>query len=276
MAEAPAGKHSAAPIAPKGKQKASRTGLKVLLAVLIVGVLAGAGYYTWGTMQLQKAASNVTDPIVPDQSASTSEQTKVSNPVDFDSLTAQNADTIGWISVPNTNVNYPVMKSSTDDSYYLQHNFNGEYDIAGAIYMELQNSSSFLDSVTVLYGHCISGDSMFTTLHYFEDTTFFNNHPTFYIYTPGHILTYTIVSSYQADDSHILNTHKFSDQQVLLNYFASVQHPDALVQNSRSTADTTLTATSKIVQLSTCMTNDIYDNRRYIVTGVLTNDQLTN
>ena len=114
---------------------------------------------------------------------------------------------------------------------------------------------------------------MFHNLHNFEDADFFNENGEFYIYTPGHILTYKIVSAYQYDDRHILNSFNFADPVVRQDYFNSVCNPDALLKNVRD--GVTLDADSKIVQLSTCMLDSSQGNSRYIVSGVLTSDQET-
>lgn len=176
--------------------------------------------------------------------------------------------------MPDTNVSYPVLRSTTDDSYYLDHDVDGNATVAGSIYMEMKNQQQFLDYVTVLYGHCLQVDTMFTTLHNFEDPTFFNTHPTFYIYIPEHIYTYTVISAFNYDDRHILNSFNFNDPSVRASYYAMLQNPDSLVVQKRSGLN--ITTDSKIVQLSTCLSGYSYDNQRYIVSGVLTNEQLTN
>ncbi|MFR7671507.1 MAG: hypothetical protein ACLU0O_13235 [Collinsella sp.] len=63
----------------------------------------------------------------------------------------------------------------------------------------------------MIYGHVNGG--VFHNLHNFEDADFFNENGEFYIYTPGHILTYKIVSAYQYDDRHILNSFNFADSR---------------------------------------------------------------
>ncbi|MCQ4882189.1 class B sortase, partial [Alistipes onderdonkii] len=83
----------------------------------------------------------------------------------------------------------------------------GDYAIEGAIYTEMANNTDFSDPVTVLYGHNLQNGTMFSTLHYFENEDFFNEQDPLYIYTPGHALTYRVVSAYLYDDRHILNSY---------------------------------------------------------------------
>lgn len=90
---------------------------------------------------------------------------------------------------------------------------------------------------------------------------------------PGHVYTYTIVSAYQYDSRHILNSFDFSDEQALLDYFAFVQDPDSIIRNVNP--NVTLDASSKLLQISTC-TSDLYDtSARYIISAVQTADQQT-
>ena len=112
---------------------------------------------------------------------------------------------------------------------------------------------------------------MFSDLRNFTDKDYFDAHEEMYIYTPGHILTYRIISAYEYDNRHIMNSFDFSDPQVRQDYFASVLSPTSMQVNVREGA--TLSADDKIVQLSTCVEGN--SASRYIVTGVLVSDQET-
>ena len=135
---------------------------------------------------------NTPEPVV-EQPAQDTADNRVENPIDFTSLKQENPDIYAWIHVPGTDVNLPVLQSATNDFLYLDHNKDGDYAIEGAIYTEMANDTDFSDPVTVLYGHNLQNGTMFSTLHYFENEDFFNEHDTLYIYTPGHALTYRVV-----------------------------------------------------------------------------------
>ncbi|WP_241963648.1 class B sortase [Gordonibacter sp. 28C] len=229
----------------------------------------------WQQHELDRVAEemkNTPEPVI-EQPANDVADPRIENPVDFPALMAENPDIYAWIHIPNTDVNLPVLQSVTDDNFYLDHNRDGEYAIEGAIYTQMANSTDFSDPVTVLYGHNLQNGTMFSTLHYFENEDFFNANDTMYIYTPGHVLTYRIVSAYLYDDRHILNSYDFSNPAVLQEYFDFVMHPDSLLVNTRT--DTELSIDDKIVQLSTCMSDTNHTSSRYIVTGVLIDDQPT-
>jgi sortase B len=75
------------------------------------------------------------------------------------------------------------------------------------------------------------------------------------------------------DDRHILNSFDFSNPQVLQDYLSFVQDPDALIANAR--ADAGLGVDDRLVQLATCMSNPAWSTSRFLVSGVLIDDQLT-
>ena len=268
----PHGKHA---IDPGNNAKGSShgsTALKVLFIVLVVLALAGAGYLAWQWWNTQKAADEGAEeaPAVPTEQT----DSKVQNPIDFASLRQENSDIYAWIYIPDTNVNYPVLQSPTDDSFYLNHDKDGNYSEAGSIYSQMANSTDFSDPVTVLYGHNMNSGGMFATLHYFENKEFFDSHQDMYIYTDGHIFTYKVIAAYQYDNRHILNSFNFSNEQVTQQYFDSVLNPDSMVLNVREGVQ--LSASSdKIVQLSTCTGDANRLTKRYLVTGVLVSDQQT-
>jgi sortase B len=263
---------------------AKKTKSKILLIiaiVLIIAALAVAGFMLKSCMDMNKAAEVQNSTPTPQttvessSSSSTAEVALPDNPIDFATQQAQNADIYAWIYIPNTNINLPVLQSTISDNYYLDHDINGASSVAGAIYSQSANAKDFSDPVTLLYGHNLLNSTMFTQLHYFEDATFFANNPTFYIYTPGHILTYEVVAAYQYDDRHILNSFDFSNPTVVQNYFNTVLSPTSLLVNVREGA-TLDASTDTIVQLSTCMDGAYSSTSRYIVTGKLIDDQATN
>lgn len=84
----------------------------------------------------------------------TEEQSEVI-PVKFEELQAVNPDVYAWITVPGTDIDYPILQHASDNSYYLMHNIDGSYGYPGCIYTENMNSKDFTDNNTVIYGHNI-------------------------------------------------------------------------------------------------------------------------
>lgn len=219
---------------------------------------------------------NATPPVEKSTASTTTDVTErtVENPIDFDTLKKGNDEIYAWIKVDGTKVDYPIVQNRTDDSFYLRHKAEDKsWSASGAIYTELGNSKDFGDYVTVIYGHNGYSDTMFTTLHYFEKEDFFNDHPYFYIYTPTKKLTYQVVSAFKYDDRHILNSFDFAKEEVLNNFRGMIQSPDSSLKNVRTDLDTEIDNRSRIVVLSTCITNQ--KSSRYLVCGVLVKNEKT-
>lgn len=193
--------------------------------------------------------------------------------INWDTLKEDNKDIYSWIYIPNTNVDYPIVQPAENegDDFYLNRNVKKEYEFAGSIYSEKQTSRDFSDSVTLIYGHNMLNDSMFASLHKFEDKDFFKKNQYIYVYMPYRKLTYKIYAAYVYDDRHILNSFDFTDDKVLQDYFNYTLNPDSMTKNTRKVK---LDLNSKIITLSTC-TNGA-ENTRYLVQGVLTKDEQTN
>ena len=123
--------------------------------------------------------------------------------------------------------------------------------------------------MTVLYGHNMANGSMFATLHRFYDADFFNQNRYIYVYTPDRKLTYEIVSAFEYDNRHIMNSFDFSDDNVFSDYLNMIKNPHSVSVNKRNTE---LTTDDKILVLSTCLNSG---DGRYLVQGVLKKDEPT-
>lgn len=265
----------------------------MVLSILLIGAAVGvSAFFLWPketnydifrpttqpTASTSPSENNhtETDPTESTEVPSTQEATQPplpDNPVDFAALQAVNPDAYAWIYVPNTLVDYPVLQSGADlpEDFYIYRNLEKQYEFRGCIYSQKANAKDFSDPVTVLYGHHMLDDSMFSTLYYFRDQQFFDANEFFYIYTPGHILTYRIVSAHQYDERHILNSFDFSKESIFQEYLDEISNPRSMLADVRE--GITLTTEDRIVTLSTCISGG---SQRYLVQGVLIDDQATN
>lgn len=115
--------------------------------------------------------------------------------VDFASLQAACPNAVAWIQVSGIDaINYPVVQY-TDDSYYLDHSWDGQYSRYGAIFMETQNAADFSDAYTLIYGHNMKDGSMFGGLKKYAKESFYQeNGGIVTIYLPTETQTYQIFS----------------------------------------------------------------------------------
>ena len=282
--------------AKKSKKRSNKTLWIIVLILSLLLIAIGLGVCAWVYVgqsvdfsDYRKEPTETNTPAVPTEgpvqdgsvSGGTTEPgvlpTEIAvplgdNPIDFKGLQKLNGDIYAWIYIPKTGIDLPVFQASADkdDNYYMYRNAKGEYEFKGSIYSQRLNKKDFTDPVTVLYGHHMLDDSMFSYLHYFMDSKFFEETEYFYIYIPGHILTYRIVSAHEYDERHILNSFDFSKDEIFRDYLDYILSPRTMVANVRQ--DAVLTTDDRIVTLSTCTAGG---NARYLVQGVLINDELT-
>lgn len=200
------------------------------------------------------------------------------NPIDFAKLQQEYPDARAWIQIPGIDkINYPIFQSSAeaDDNFYLDHNRDGNSDRYGEIYIQKLNHNDFEDPNTLIYGHNMTNGSMFGKLYdgsgrQFCNKDFFNEHRTIYVYLPGHILEYEIISAFVYDDRHILNSFNFALEDERMNFFNTCINPNSLTKQVLEGA--TLNEDDRIITLSTCTSND---NERFLVVGKLINDTIT-
>ena len=83
--------------------------------------------------------------------------------IDFQKLKEQNPDTVAYLKVEGTNIDYVVVKGN-DNSYYLSRNFDKNYNVAGWVFADYRNKLDTTDKNIIIYGHAIRDGSMFGTL----------------------------------------------------------------------------------------------------------------
>ncbi len=133
--------------------------------------------------------------------------------IDFDVLRAQNPDIFAWIHIPGTAIDYPVLQSGQSDTFYENHNADGEEDDKGAVYIELANLASMCDFNTVLHGKAgENGDGLFADLYKFAEPDFFADHEYVDLYLDGNVLTYEIFAAYERENTSLIRTYDFTYQ----------------------------------------------------------------
>ena len=259
----------------KGKNKAIIAVIVILALIfavaagyiifrLVNSALAGQEYENIASSYASNISNTTTAPAQ-------SSVVLAENPINFEELQEENPDIYSWITIPNTNVNYPVVQSEENDNFYLDHDIHKNYSFPGAIYSQSCNSKDYSDRVTVLYGHNMLDGSMFATLHKFSDPDFFEENKFFNVYTKNRKLTYEVVSAYIYDDRHIMNSFNFADDKVYAEWQEEALNPRSVSSNARK--DLKLTKNDKMIVLSTCLNGG--GDGRYLVQGVLVKDEPT-
>ena len=182
--------------------------------------------------------------------------------VNFDELLAINPDTVGWIrfSPEPSQINYPVVQGD-DNDLYLHKTFSANDNTVGAIFVNVYNNPDFNDRNTIIYGHRMNDNSMFHDLAKYEDKSFWESNPYFYIYTPdGREITYHIYSTgvvKDVSDTYLTEFASDEEYQAFLNMTKEVAAYDTGIEVGTDDV---------IVTLSTC--TKASNDDRFVVRGV--------
>ena len=163
---------------------------------------------------------------------------------------AQNDDLIGWISIPGTRIDYPVMQTKDDPDFYLKHAFDKSYSNYGVPYAA-ENCDADISDNMVLYGHHMNNGSMFSDLCKYEDEDFYREHKTIYFDTLGGYGEYEVIAAFK--------TVAYSESGFQYYHFVNAESEAAFDEyvakcKELSLYDTGASAAygDKLITLSTC------------------------
>lgn len=122
--------------------------------------------------------------------------------VNLAALKEKNSDTIGWIILPDSKINYPIVKSK-DNIEYLTTTFEGQRANSGAIFMDMYCNEDFSNQNTIIYGHNMKNGSMFRALNNMTDKEYFWRHHIFCIDTGNGFKNYEVISCYETVETDL-------------------------------------------------------------------------
>lgn len=174
--------------------------------------------------------------------------------IDFTNLLSKNNETVGWIRINGTNVDYPIVQTN-DNKYYLNHSFDKSSNDAGWIYSDFRNNFNNLNSNTIIYGHNRIDDSMFGSLKYLLDANWYDDYANHIIKisTPNENTIWQIFSVYTILKETYYTTTYFMNDGAYQNFI------DKIIKRSKYNFFTDININDKILTLSTCRDN--YGNR---------------
>lgn len=174
----------------------------------------------------------------------------------FMRLWGVNGDIVGWLRVPGTRIDYPVVQASNND-YYLRRNINKEWAIRGTVFMDYRSDSDAKELNTVIYGHNMKDGSMFGNLSKYKKLSFFEENPYIEYDTPKEHTNWQIFSAYiyKAEDDFFKAT--FKDKNEFSAYIRDC------VNRSIYNTDVEVSDQDLILTLMTCTYE--YDDARFVV-----------
>lgn len=205
-------------------------------------------YALWDSGQVFQAASaekyEVYKPTVDDS-------------LSFEELQAVNPEIIGWLTVDGTHIDYPFTQGK-DNHQYINTNVEGEYSLAGSIFLDYRNQKDFSDFNSILYGHHMAENAMFGDLADFKDQEFFDGHRYGKLYFDGknHQIEFFAFLEVDAYDSRIYDPAiPESERQEYL---------DRIFREALHRREIQIGITNHLILLSTC-TSEVTNGRHVLV-----------
>lgn len=164
---------------------------------------------------------------------------------DLEALRQVNPDVVGWIQIPNTEVNYPILQGE-DNEWYLKYSWNGKANSNGSIFLECRNSPDLTDFNTIIYGHNMKSGAMFGSLFWFREQYYWERHPYVYVVTDEGVFRYEIFSSYAASIDSETYGLSFNQEDTRAEFIRIA------VENSQISTGIVPETTDRIITLSTC------------------------
>jgi len=181
--------------------------------------------------------------------------------LDLEALRRQSGSVLGWIRIPGSVIDYPLM-AFEDNETGLHQSWDVTKSSAGCIFLECKNRRDLSDFNTLIYGHNMRSGEMFGTLKRYAQADYLQEHKEIYLVTDDCVRRYEVFSAYEAavtsDTYRLYFPDDAAKQQALAHYTAAG-------------SDTVPTVNDRILTLSTCIGNGTY-RTRWVVQAVLTGE----
>ncbi len=185
----------------------------------------------------------------------------------YDALYNQNPDLAGWIYIPGTNRNYPVMQTPENEEYYLRRNFYKKKANAGTPFLDKDSDLEDPNSRIMVYGHNLKSGGMFHPLTKYTKQSYWKKHPTITFDTLYESRTYRIVAVVQLDLTEVDHFGYYA-----YDHYSSATSYNSFIQDAKDAAlyDTGVTPTygQQMLILSTCSYHVEGDGGRLVIIAV--------
>ena len=220
----------------------------MIISLLLAGTYAG--YALWDNNQVYAAASNVQADMIKLKPILTENEDEGAS---FEELLAINKDVCAWVTVDNTNIDFPILQGETNLTY-INRDVYGNFALAGSIFLDSRNDKEFHDIVSLLYGHHMDQSDMFGDLDKYKDETFLKENTTGLLILPDRSYDLEIFACILTDAS---NDVIFEPQEYRsdINKLLRLAEQEGLHYNADKLEELKKTNGQKqILILSTCST----------------------
>ena len=181
----------------------------------------------------------------------------------YETLYNKNRKLIGWLKIEGCDIDYPVMQTSNNE-YYLDHNYNQEYDKNGSLFLDKDCDAAFPNDNMIIYGHHMKSGKMFGNLNYYSKESFWEDNKEFTFDTIYETGTYAVM--------YVFRSKIYSEEEIVFKYYQVIDATSENEFNSNmeemanmSLYDTGVTASygDRLITLSTCDSSE--EDGRFVV-----------
>jgi sortase B len=171
--------------------------------------------------------------------------------VDFTELKNINKDTVGWIKVNGTNINYPFVQTS-NNTFYLNHSYDKKYNDAGWVFLDYRNNINTLDKNNIIYAHGRLDNTMFGSLKNILKNEWLNNTNNYIIKlsTITENTLWQVFSIYHIPTTNDYIKVNFNDNESFIEF------GNMLLERSIHDFNTTINENDIFLTLSTCYNDE--------------------
>ena len=208
--------------------------LLILGILLLVVALGTAGFIVWQYADAQNRYSQIQSVAglevnIP-EAVDSSLQLEDLN-FDWHALRELNPDVVGWIIIPGTNVNYPIVQGN-DNEYYLYHLFDTTSSGTGSIFADFEGYSTLDGQNNLIYGHNMFDSSMFSDILMYSNQNYFDTHRTVFLCTPERNYELSAVALVNVPENTELRKFYFETQEEFTAYLeTNLTSPISAVPN---------------------------------------------
>lgn len=241
------------------ERKKNKRYKKVILNIIIYMILlfvltySGIKIFKWykDKTNNNKIAEQIKSAVIVDDK--NENENKEEYTVDFNKLKEQNNETVAWVKVNNTNVEYPVVRAS-DNSFYLNHSFDKSPNLAGWIFADYRNKFDNTDKNIIIYGHNMRDNSMFGSLKNILNSDWYDNEENtdITLYTENEKSIYKVFSIYKIETEDYYIKTEFSNDNEFEKFI------ETLKKRSIKDFNIDVSKEDSILTLSTCANNNKY------------------
>jgi sortase B len=239
----------------------ARGGNRILdgaLCIILIVMLLYGGFGLWDTWNIYHNAG-IDSELLKYKPVDTREDTP--NPT-LEDLQKINKDVCAWLTVDDTNIDYPVVQGETNTEY-LNQAVDKSFSLSGSIFLDCRNANDFTDPYSLIYGHHMAGEVMFGEIPYFLKSYYFQKHTTGKVFTTEH--TYHIrwfaCLETSAYDEKIYDPTIYTDQNSMKELLSYIKDSAAQYR------DIGVSASDRLIALSTCV--DTTTDGRVVLIGRL-------